>query len=935
MVAVAIITAQGGTEMPQISIDGKSYEVPAGSNLLEAVLGLGLDLPYFCWHPAMGSVGSCRQCAMVQFQNEEDDRGRLVMACMTPVTDGMLLSLGNEKAVDFRADVIEALMTNHPHDCPVCAEGGECHLQDMTVMSGHRERRYDGLKNTHQNQYLGPLINHEMNRCIACYRCVRYYRDYAGGTDLAALGSHDHVYFGRHEDGVLESEFAGNLVEVCPTGVFTDKSLVNDYTRKWDLQSAPSICMGCAVGCNTTPGERYGRLKRVHNRYHHEVNGYFLCDRGRFGGSFVNTNKRLTRAGQKGTDGKFTPLTTEQAHAVFAELCGAEGTVVGIGSPRASLESNWLLRQAVGMENFISGLGAESDAVYAIADALRLGGVPTATLPDIEAADLVVILGEDVTQTAPRVALALRQSVRNKGLQMAANIGVQYWQDTAVRNITQNERSPLAQLQSASTRLDDITSHGLGLAPADIARVGFALAHALGVGEPVDGLTVEQQTWVDSVSALFGKAQRPLIVSGSGAHNIDIIAAARAVALASSQANDHTRVVYAVPECNSLGVALLGSAGPDINALADRARSGGIKTLIVMENDLWRRASHASIESLLNHVPNVVVMDVVETATADYASLVLPVASYAESEGTLVSSEGRAQRFFPPMQCPDERAPSWQWLRRATELARTTGLSSLTYVDDVLAAIAADIPALEGVGSAAPGASYRDRVGLKAARQPIRYSGRTAMYADKTMHEPKTRVDQDSSLNYSMEGDNQGLPSALRPFVWDPGWNSNQSLHKFQDEIGGALKGGSAGTRLIEPSDTGSTVGTQAPHAFEPQSDGFCLTPQYQLFGSDELSLHADAVAEMVGLPVARLAPDDAQRLDLTQSDGVAIIVDDATVNCAVVIDSLVPTGTVGYTVGHPATLALQSGLFTRLERLADYCREPDVIARDGVAAHG
>lgn len=921
--------------MPQITIDGKSYEVPAGSNLLEAVLGLGLDLPYFCWHPAMGSVGSCRQCAMLQFQNEADERGRLVMACMTPVSDGMLLSLSNEKAVDFRADVIEALMTNHPHDCPVCAEGGECHLQDMTVMSGHRERRYEGLKNTHQNQYLGPLINHEMNRCIACYRCVRYYRDYAGGTDLAALGSHDHVYFGRHEDGVLESEFAGNLVEVCPTGVFTDKSLVNDYTRKWDLQSAPSVCTGCGVGCNTTPGERYGRLKRIHNRYHHEVNGYFLCDRGRFGGVFVNSEKRLTRAGRKGADGKFMPLTTEQAHAELEALCAVEGTVAGIGSPRASVESNWVLRQAVGAENFSAGLGSEADAVHAIVEALRFGGVASATLPEIEAADLVVILGEDVTQTAPRIALALRQSVRNKGLQMAANIGVQYWQDTAVRNIAQYERSPLVQLQSASTRLDDITSHGLGLAPTDIARVGFALAHALGEGPSVTDLTSEQQAWVDSVSALFAQAERPLIISGSGAHNADVVAAARVLALASSRTNNRTRVVYAAPECNSLGSALLDPAAPTIAELAERARAGDIQTLIVMENDLWRRAPSAIVDTLLAHVPSVVVMDVVETATADYASLVVPVASYAESEGTLVNSEGRAQRFFPPMQCPDERPPSWQWLRGVTQRGCAAELPGLVYVDDVLAAIANDMPALAGVVTAAPGAGYRDPIGLKAARQPIRYSGRTAMYANKTMHEPKTRVDEDSSLNYSMEGDNHGLPSALRPFVWDPGWNSNQSLHKFQEEIGGAMKGGSAGTRLIEPSGTGAAADIQPPRVFEPQPGTFYLTPHYQLFGSEELSVHAEAVAEMVGLPVARLAPKDAQKIGLIESDGVAVMADGVAVNCALVIDPRVPEGTLGYTVGHPAALALQSGRYLRVERLPGFCRQPEVLARDGVSAHG
>ena len=144
----------------------------------------------------------------------------------------MRISIAAEQARQFRSDNIELLMTNHPHDCPVCEEGGECHLQDMTVMTGHTFRRYRGLKRTHNNQNLGPFINHEMNRCIACYRCVRFYNDYAGGHDLQALGIHNNVYFGRFEDGVLESEFSGNLVEVCPTGVFTDKTFSAHYATE-------------------------------------------------------------------------------------------------------------------------------------------------------------------------------------------------------------------------------------------------------------------------------------------------------------------------------------------------------------------------------------------------------------------------------------------------------------------------------------------------------------------------------------------------------------------------------------------------------------------------------------------------------------------------------------------------------------------------------
>ena len=204
--------------MAKIRVDGRTYEVDAKQNLLHACLSVGLDVPYFCYHPALGSVGACRQCAVKMFKDEEDTKGKITISCMQPVEDGMIISINDEEVREFRAQVIEALMNNHPHDCPVCDEGGECHLQDMTVMTGHTYRKNRFPKRTYQNQYLGPFINHEMNRCIQCYRCVRFYKEYAGGDDLDVFGIHDHVYFGRQKDGVIENEFSGNLVEVCPTG---------------------------------------------------------------------------------------------------------------------------------------------------------------------------------------------------------------------------------------------------------------------------------------------------------------------------------------------------------------------------------------------------------------------------------------------------------------------------------------------------------------------------------------------------------------------------------------------------------------------------------------------------------------------------------------------------------------------------------------------
>src|SRR5450759_1126488 len=361
-----------GDDMATVYVDNQPYQMNPTQNLLHGCLSLGMNLPYFCWHPAMGSVGACRQCAVKQFKDASDTRGKIVMACMTPAVEGTRISIEDAEAAEFRASIIEGLMLNHPHDCPVCDEGGECHLQDMTVMTGHNYRRTRFAKRTFQNQDLGPFVYHEMNRCIQCYRCVRFYRQYAGGSDLNAFGIGNAVYFGRSEDGVLENEFAGNLVEICPTGVFTDKTLRRHYTRKWDLRMAPAICGHCGAGCNTTIGERYGLLRRVLTRFNSEVNGYFLCDRGRYGYEFVNDDRRIRQPSDKGTP-ETAGTRTAQApaptdggaaaparRAMLARLAGLikdPTYVIGIGSPRASLEANFALRELVGPERFYTGMG--------------------------------------------------------------------------------------------------------------------------------------------------------------------------------------------------------------------------------------------------------------------------------------------------------------------------------------------------------------------------------------------------------------------------------------------------------------------------------------------------------------------------------------------------------------------------------------------------
>lgn len=919
--------------MPVITIDGVAYEVEQGKNLLETCLSLGLDLPYFCWHPAMGSVGACRQCALVQYQNPEDNRGRIVMGCMTPVTDGAIFSLAGDKARGFREAIVESLMLNHPHDCPVCAEGGECHLQDMTVMVGHRDRHYRGRKNTHRNQYLGPLINHEMNRCITCYRCTRYYRDYAGGTDLAAMAAHDHIYFGRHQEGVLQSEFAGNLVEVCPTGVFTDKSLVHDYTRKWDLQSAPSVCTGCAVGCNTMPGERYGRLKRVHNRFNAEVNGYFLCDRGRFGAGFVNSDRALEYPGLRQDDGRYRALDHHEALQRMADRCAA-GKVAGIGSPRASVESNFLLRELVGADCFAPGF---SDAEQALVNlALSLQQDSAAVIPDIrtiEAADAVLILGEDVTNTAPRIALALRQSVRNKAYQLAAALRLETWQDAAIRNLAQDQRSPLFSVTVADTPLDDVAERRFSLAPDGIAALGRAVAATLaGTAADAGALSPDLQQAAAAIAAALAGAQRPLVIAGTSCGSAAILRAAADVANALHRGPGQSMLCLCVPEANSLGQSLLaGPRAPDLAALQQRASTGELDTLVVLENDLYRRGSAAQVDALLAAFKEVIVLDGLDNATTSAAHLVLPAANFAESEGTLVSLEGRAQRYYPVFQPRLERRPSWVWLLACLKELERPALQALHHFDDITRACAAAIPALAGITAAAPDLHFRN-LGVKVPRQPPRYSGRTAMRANISVHEPKQRDDEETPLAFTMEGLNRNQPGALLPWVWAPGWNSNQSLHKFQTHAGGPLRGGTAGARLLQPGSVHptrpDTATGAAPPASGPTLPGhWQLVPRPRIFGSDELSALSPALAELIAPGFIELCAADAASLGVTDGDGVDVGEGLATLE--VRVNDTMAAGCAGFSTGCDGTGNLAALARVRLQRASAWQRRPEVIGSD------
>ena len=878
--------------MATFTVDGKQYEAAAGTNLLQAILSQSLDLPYFCWHPAMGSVGACRQCAVIQYQDAEDERGRLTMACMTDVQDGMIVSVEAAHAKDFRASVIEWLMENHPHDCPVCEEGGECHLQDMTVMTGHSVRRYRDKKRTWENQDLGPFIGHEMNRCITCYRCVRFYQDYAGGKDLGAFGSKSRMYFGRVEDGVLESEFAGNLVEVCPTGVFTDKPFSQQYTRKWDLQSAASICPGCSVGCNTFASERYGVLKRIHNRYHNDLNKYFICDRGRFGSHFVNSAKRSRHAAVRADDGVFEYGDINGALNRAVEILKSEN-VVGIGSPRASIEANHALRQLVGEENFCRGL-SDSERVVTdqVCSILMKGGFHVPSVTEVEDADVVFVIGEDISNTAPRIALAIRQATRNVSYEMAKTANIPLWQDAGVRGHAQHQRNPLYIAASNSTRLDEIAEATVNGSSDEIAEVASRIASQI-AGESRD------DAFVHAVAEALLGAERPLVISGTSSRNPNVLNASASIAWALQANGKDAALLIVGSEANTFN-AVVTCEGVTLTDAFTRMAEGA--SAVILENDVYRRASSDLVDGAMAGAGEVIALDVVESDTLAKADVVLPAASYAEQTGTFVNFETRAQRFFQVFQPDDDILPAWRWLSTlASRLGRTD--ASWATIDEVTRSALAALPGIEvTLEELAPTKDFRIEGDHRVARQTHRYSGRTAMNADVSVHEPKAPEDDETPYSYSMEGENPADQNgSVIPYTWSPGWNSNQSIFKFQDEVNGDLMGQSGGTRLFDvPSEPDAEIDKQFDFSISQvkrgDATGFMPFPVHDVFGSDELSAQSWPIARRAKGPYVLVHPTDAATLNAVSGSGVRS--DGLVGSFEIVIDERVKTGSVGVAVG-------------------------------------
>ena len=331
-------------------------------------------------------------------------------------------------------------------------------------------------------------------------------------------------------------------------------------------------------------------------------------------------------------------------------------------------------------------------------------------------------------------------------------------------------------------------------------------------------------------------------------------------------------------------------------------------------------ASAARVDAALSKAPLVMVIDHQRTAIMDKAHLVLSAASFAESDGTVINNEGRAQRFFQvydPAYYDSNTVmlESWRWLHSLHSTVQSREVD-WTQLDHVIDAVVEKLPQLAGIKDAAPEASFRIR-GQKLAREPHRYSGRTAMRANISVHEPRQPQDKDTMFAFSMEGNNQ--PSAPRsqiPFAWAPGWNSPQAWNKFQAEVGGSLRHGDPGVRLIEASETGLDFFTTVPASFQAQEGNWRIAPYYHLFGSDELSQRSPVFQSRMPQPYIKLNPADAAKLGVNAGANIAFSYDGQTISLPLIISEGLTAGQVGLPMGMPGIAPVLAG--ARLDNLQE-----------------
>ena len=657
--------------MVEIELDGHKVEVLEGSTVMHAAEKAGTYIPHFCYHKKLSIAANCRMCLV-----EVEKAPKPMPACATPVTQGMVIRTKSDKAIQAQKGVMEFLLINHPLDCPICDQGGECQLQDLAVGYGAGESRYEEEKRVVFHKDVGPLISmQEMSRCIHCTRCVRFGQEMAGVMELGMSHRGEHAEIETFVGMSVDSELSGNMIDICPVGALTSKPF-RYSARTWELSRRKSVSPHDSTGANLIVQVKNNKVMRVVPLENEAVNECWIADRDRFSYEALNTDERLSSPMLKqGGEWKVVDWQTALEYVAnglkqIKTEYGADsiGTLV---SPHSTLEELHLagaLMRGLGSENIDYRL---RNAEFSSSASVRWLGTSIASLSQLQR---VLVIGSNLRKDHPLFAQRIRQSVRTGCALIAINSVVEMASDDA-------------WAMPVANRLTAQPHEWIQL----LADVAAAIATEKNVAAPASGQASDAAKAV--ALSLLGGERKAILLGNAAAHHAN---ASSLLALANWIGEQTGATVgYLTEAANTVG-AQLANALPGTSGLnAGQMLEGQLKAVLLLNNEPeFDSAAGTRAASLLNSSQMVVTLSPFK-ANMSFSDVLLPIAPFTETPGTFVNAEGRVQSFHAVVKPLDETRPAWKVLRVLANLLDLPGFdfeSSQDVLKQIAGADAAQVP---------------------------------------------------------------------------------------------------------------------------------------------------------------------------------------------------------------------------------------------------
>ena len=645
--------------MVELQIDGKTVQVTEGSVVIQAAEQAGTFIPHFCYHKKLSIAANCRMCLV-----DIEKAPKPMPACATPVTQGMVVHTKSERAIKAQKSVMEFLLINHPLDCPICDQGGECQLQDLAVGYGGSASRYDEEKRVVFHKDVGPLISmEEMSRCIHCTRCVRFGQEIAGSMELGMSHRGEHSEIETFVGETVDSELSGNMIDICPVGALTSKPF-RYQARTWELGRRKSISPHDATGANLIMQVKNHQVLRVVPFENEEVNECWIADRDRYSYEALNGPERLTQPMIK-QGGEWQTVDWQVALEYVANGLNAikadngASAIACLASPHSTLEELYLagkLLRGLGSDNIDSRLRS---ADFHHDGHVRWLGTSVASLSQLQRA---WVIGSDIRKDQPLLALRLRHAARH-GAQLHA-----------LTDTTPDWAMPLVQMQvlPASDWLQ---------AMADVAAV---VAQHTGIVSPLTG-NAQSPFAIAIASSLLAGERKAILLGNAVAHHVHCSAL---LTLANWLAKQTAATVGFLGEAaNTVGAQVAGAL-PLQGGLHTQAmlHSPQVKAMVLLNNEPADDCAqaHEALKSLATK--DMVITMSPFKANMAISDVLLPVSPFSETAGTFINTEGRAQSFHGVVRPLGETRPAWKVLR---VLANMLGVSGFDY--DTVEQIRADV----------------------------------------------------------------------------------------------------------------------------------------------------------------------------------------------------------------------------------------------------